>query len=53
MKRVKPRNKKEERVLAWCNRMRKKMLRKPVKTFAVGYVDDELNCVIAKTRNSA
>ena len=48
-KRVKPSNRREQRVLAWCNKIRAKCKKKSVKTFAQGQPMNPCGCVIANT----
>lgn len=50
MKYAKPKNKIEERVLAWCNRVRAKRGLKPRKNFVKGRaVSNCFECLLAKT----
>lgn len=53
MKRVKPRTERERRVLAWCNKVRAKLGRKPVDMFACGLAGNCFECVIARTIGDA
>lgn len=49
MKRVKPETNTERSVLAWCNRKRKMLGRRSVKTLAKGLPRSCSGCVVAKT----
>lgn len=49
MKRVKPRTERERRVLAWCNKVRERLGRKPVGRFTPGHPCNANECVIART----
>lgn len=49
MKRVKPRTDRERRVLAWCNKVRAKLGRKPVATLACGDKFYVCECVLMRT----